>query len=987
LKKNALVFFLLLLSYVTNAQSGSVTGTVKDQKGEAITGVNVIIKGTQTGTSTNADGKFSLSLSNSNTTLIFSYLGFIQQEVAVSGRSSLDIVLVQDSKSLEEVVVVGYGTQSKRMVTGSIANVDMTKQGDLPNTNITQALRGKVAGVQFTDNGRPGQDGAILIRGQNSLSASNAPLVVLDGIIFNGNLSDINPNDIQSMDILKDASSASIYGSRAANGVILVTSKKGSTEKPTIKFNAFNGLSEYASKVKLLTPERYLQRILDYRAQTAQTVDPALISSYLTKSEAANYAAGITHDPWDVVSQDGRVSSYDLSISGRSAFTNYYLSASITDEHGLVLNDNQKRNSLRTNIDNRINNWLNIGLNATYVRRNMSGVSASIADAYDSSPYGTWYYPDGEPTEYSVAEEQAALNPVRASLLTTNEEISDNLLSSFYAQVNVPFIEGLEYRINYSPNYRWNHNYNFFRQDKYVASNTTNGSKLDQKSFDWLLENILTYKRKIGQDHALDLTLLYGRNHSEFESTTANATQFSTDVLGFNNLSLGGILTNVSAATGSEGISSMARLNYVYKNKYVVTATVRRDGSSVFAANKKYATFPSGSVAWIVSDEPFLKKFNFIETLKLRVSYGSVGNQAISPYQSLSLSGITQYVYGDGGPTSIGIFPSTIGNNDLKWETTYKSNAAIDFDVLKGRLGGTVEVYNSTTKDLIVRRSIPVLTGFNTILTNIGEVNNRGVELTLNSVNIRKNKFEWSSNLVFSNNKNKIVHLFGSDTDGDGREDDNLANSWFIGKPINSYYDYVTDGIYQEGDTAPTGYKPGWSRIKDLNGDGKVDAKDRTVIGSGGNPDYRYGLTNNFRYGNLSLSVFVNSMQGWISPFSLLDPGTSSTGRSLNKLDAGWWTAENKSNTRPSLVYTNPLNHSYYVSRDFVRIQDVSLSYDFPKAIIEKAKVTNLRVFVSGKNLYTFSKWLGSDPESGGNNDNSLYPMPRSLTFGLNAGF
>jgi TonB-linked SusC/RagA family outer membrane protein len=985
-KKCIILLMLLQVSFFAQAQK-TVTGTVKDPKGETLIGVSVTIKGTSTGASTNVDGKFTVMVNNESDVLMFSYLGFIVQEVPVANRSDFDIILLPDAKSLEEVVVVGYGTQSKRSVTGSISSVDMTKQSDLPNTSITQAIRGRVAGVQFTDSGRPGQDGAILVRGQNSLSASNSPLIVLDGIIFNGSLSDINPNDIQTMDILKDASSASIYGSRAANGVILVTSKKGATEKATIRFNGFTGVSDEAYQIKLLTPKRYLQRILDYRTQSGLTSDPAQIASYLTKTEADNYAKGITHNPWDIASQDGRMSSYDLSVSGKSNFSNYYLSGAIADERGLVLNDNQKRHSFRANIDNKITDWLNIGVNATFVRRDLSGEAASLSDAYRASPYGTWYYPDGEPTQFSVAEEQAGLNPIRSTVLTTNEEIAENLFSSFFARVSVPFIKGLEYRVNYSPNYRWNHNYNFFRQDKYLVSNTTTASKLDQKSFDWLLENILSYKKTIGNDHTLDVTLLYGRNHNEFESTTANASQLSIDVLGFNDLSLGNFLTNSSSASASEGISSMARLNYMFKNKYIVTLTGRRDGSSVFAANNKFANFTSGSLAWIVSDEKFLKNVSFIDMMKMRVSYGSVGNQAINPYQSLGLSGITQYVYGDGGATSIGIFPSTIGNDDLKWETTYKSNAALDFEFLKGRLGGTFEVYSSTTKDLIVRRAIPSLTGFNSILTNIGEVNNRGIELTINSVNIRKSKFEWSSNVVISNNKNKIVHLFGSDTNKDGREDDVISNNWFIGKPINSYYDYVIDGIYQEGDNIPAGYKAGWIRIKDLNGDGKLDSKDRTVVGSGGNPRYRFGVSNNFRYGNLSLSIFINSMQDWISPFGMLGPGTSTTGRSLNKLDDGWWTSANKSTTRTSLVYTNPLGHNWYESRDFIRIQDVSLGYEFPRALVNKAKISNLRVFVSGKNVYTFTDWLGSDPESGGLTEGAQFPMPRSFTFGLNMGF
>lgn len=989
LKKYILMLFLLPLSYFAHAQSTTVSGIVKDPNGETLIGVTIKIKGSTGGATTNTEGTYSLTLKGTNEVLVFTYIGYVPQEIALNGKARLDIVLQPDSKVLDDVYIVGYGTQSKRNITGSVTKVDMAKTATLPNTNISQALRGSVAGVQVTDDGRPGQSGSILIRGPRSLSASNNPLVVLDGIIFSGSLADINPNDVQSMEILKDASASAIYGSRAANGVILVTSKKGTTEKPNIRFNAFNGLSDWAYEVKLFDVKRYVQSKLDWRAQSGLEADPTKISTYLNKSEADNYNNGISHDPWKEAAQRGKIGSYDVSISGRSKYTNYYISGALVDEKGLIFNDNQKRTSVRVNIDNEITDWLSFGINSTFVHRDLSGISADLSNAYTNSPLGTWYYSDGKPTQYVVPEDQAYGNSIRASILTTNEEVYDNLFSNFYAKLTIPFIKGLGYRVNYSPNYRWNHNYNFFRQDTHLTNNTTNASKFDQKNFDWVLENILTYNKQFGKDHAIDFTLLYGRNHYGFESTTSTADQLSSDALGFNSLGLGSILSNTSTAEASEGISSMFRFNYRFKEKYLLTLTARRDGSSVFAENNKYATFPSGSLAWIISDEPFIKKMPFIDLLKLRVSYGAVGNQAIGAYQSLSLSSTTQYVYGDGGATSLGIYPSSMANPNLKWETTYTANAAVDFDLFKGRLGGTLEVYNSNTHDLLVRRSIPVMSGYNSLLANIGETNNKGIEVTLNSINVRKDKFEWGTNFVFSANRNKIVHLYNTDTNGDGIEDNDLSNNWFIGHPITSYYDYVMDGIYQVGDQIPAGSKPGFVRLKDLNADGKIDSKDRTVIGSGGQPDFRMGLTNIFRYSNVSLSISVNAMKGWISNFPLLNTAVSpnAPGRGLNQLDAGYWTAENQSTTRPSLVYNNPLSHGWYVSRNFVRIQDVSFSYQFSKDLLNKLKMTNLRLFLSGKNLYTFTKWPGADPESGGTSPASFYPMARTVTFGVNVGF
>lgn len=870
-----------------------IRGMIKDAANNApLPGVNVILKGTQRGTTTDVNGKYELSIPDQDAQLVISFVGYLSQTIDVGSNSTLDITLRFDQKVLDEVVVVGYGTQSRRYVTGAVTKVDMKQTENLPNTNVAQSLRGRVAGVQFTDNGRPGQNGSILVRGPRSLSGGNNPLIVLDGIFFNGNLSDINPTDIESMEVLKDASAAAIYGSRAANGVLLITSKKGTTEKPTIRLNMFSGVSDFSYKVKLLTPERYLQKILDYRQVAGLTHDPAQIKSYLQPSELVNYEKGKTIDPWDLVSQNARINSYDLNISGRTNTTNYYVSASLTNEKGLIFNDNQKRLSFRTNIENNLAKWLTIGFNSTYIRRDLSGKEAD--SPYGVSPYGTAFYEDGEPTQWLVPEDQISNNPIRSALLTSNEEIYNNLFANFYALFTIPQIDGLAYRINYSPNYRWQHNYNFFRQDKYFAGNTTTASKFNREDFDWVLENILTYNHRFNANHAIDATLLYGRNHLGFESTTSNASPLSSDALGWNNLGLGGILTNTSSAGISDGVSSMLRLNYRLKDKYLLTLTARRDGSSVFAANNKYATFPSGALSWIVSEEKFMETVSFVDMLKFRVSYGAVGNQAISPYQSLSLSATTRYVYGDGGVSSLGVFPASMANSDLKWETTYTANAAVDFELFKGRLGGTFEVYNMNTKNLLVERSLPTMTGYNSVWTNLGATNNKGFEITLNSTNFRKGKFEWNTNVVLSTNKNKIVHLYQSDTNGDGVEDDDLGNKWFIGQPVNVAYDYVFDGIYQQGDQIPSGFKPGYVKLKDLNGDGKIAAaNDRTIIGQMGQPKVRWGITNTFSYNNFSLSIFINAMQGWIATLNELDIEYFLSGsgnypnRPVNRLDAG----------------------------------------------------------------------------------------------------
>ncbi|OOQ59766.1 SusC/RagA family TonB-linked outer membrane protein [Mucilaginibacter pedocola] len=985
------------LAHATHAAEIKIHGTITDSKGNTLPGVSIRVKGSTKGTISDLNGNYTLAVTTP-AVVVYSFVGFTTQEVNVTDQTTVNVKLLEGANALSQVVVVGYGTQSKRNVTGSVAKVDLSQTRDLPNTNVTESIRGRVPGVQFNSNGRPGQNGTILVRGARSLGGNNNPLIVVDGVFFNGSLSDINPNDIESIDILKDASAAAIYGSRAANGVLLITSKKGTTEKPIIRFNLYTGVSDAAHTIKLLSADRYLEKTLDYQKEIATATSPAIKTApeYLTTAEKANYDAGKVIDPWKEASQNAIFSSADVSVSAKAGKTSFYNSASYTNEKGILYNDNQKRVTLRSNIETSVTDWLKIGMASTFVNRDLSGIASDLNSLYYSSPYGTWRYADGEPTQFSVPTETISGNPIRSSILTKNEEIARNLFANFYGILNIPQVPGLAYRVNFSPNYRWDHTYNATRQDLHLANNTKSASKFNQESYDYVIENILTYNKYIGTDHYFDVTLLYGRNRSGFESTTASGAQLTSDALGWNSLQFAGTPTIASSAQLVNGISSMARLNYRFKERYLLTLTARRDGSSVFAKNNKYATFPSASLAWIISDEPFLKNNETLSSLKLRLSYGSVGNQAISPYQSLSLSNTNNYVYGNPGVTALGVFPANIANDNLKWETTYTTNLGLEFGLFKNRITGTLELYNSKTKDLLVTRAIPVMTGFTSVLTNLGETNNKGIELALNIENIKGRKFTWTTNITASANANKIVHLYGSDVNNDGKEDDDVANNWFIGKPITSFYGYQFDGIYQQGDVIPAGSQPGFIRFKDLNGDGVINASDRSVVASGGLPKFMGGLGNTFTYGGFSLNIFVNTMLGWKTPFILLDPNSSisenSPGRALNQIDAGWWTPENKSTTRPSLVYTNPLGYQYYVSRNFVRIQDVTLGYNIPKSIVEKLKMANLRVYVSGKNLHTFTNYPGSDPEinpgtSAATIKSNMYPLVRTISFGVNAGF
>ncbi|MVM38925.1 SusC/RagA family TonB-linked outer membrane protein [Spirosoma sp. HMF3257] len=975
-----------------------LSGRITSETGDGLPGVSVVVKGTTIGTATDGTGMYKLNIpdAQSKGTLIFSFIGYETQEVTIGNQTTINLQLKPSANSIDEVVVVGYGTQSRRNVTGSVTKIDMKQTENLPNTNVSQALRGRVAGVQFTDNGRPGQAGTILVRGQRSISAGNNPLVILDGIFFDGSLNDINPGDIESMEVLKDASATAIYGARAANGVILITSKRGTSEKPTIRISSYYGASSWSYKPKLLTPDRYIEKTLEWRRQSGLDADLSKIGGYMTPTEAKNYAAGTTVDPWKAVSQVAGIQNYDVSISGRSARTNYFVSGNFNKDRGLIYNDKATRTSARINLDNQITSWLKIGVNAQFAERDLSGNEGSVINAYGTSPFSNVWLDAAHTDPAPVANEDGLIGGILFdAIIKKNREIQRNLFANFYGIVDIPFVEGLTYRVNYSPNYRWYNLDNFTPIYQRNSQNYTgSASRQTDLNKNWVLENIVTYSRQIGEAHNLDLTLLYGRNEAYSESITASGSDFTgtSDANGWNNLALAKIQTNTSSASDVNAISSMIRLNYRFKDRYLLTLTTRRDGNSVFGASHKFGIFPSAAVAWIASDEPFFKAIPLINMLKFRASYGSVGNQAISAYKSLTQQGQVQYVYGDGGTTSTGIYPLNLANPNLKWETTTTANLGVDFEIWKGRISSTIELYSMDTKDLLLTRQLPSPTGFATILTNVGSTNNKGIELTVNTLNIKKGLLEWSSNGTFSTNKNKIVHLYRSDANGDGVEDNDVSNKWFIGQPVSVAYDYRIAGVYQVGDQIPAGQKAGFLRLQDVNGDGVIDANDRQVLGTL-QPKYRWSFTNNFRYGHVNLMVMLNALQGWLGSDPRLaltqnaggNGNGNLTGRASNFIDTGWWTPENKSNTVSSLVYTNPYNHGYYESRDFVRIQEVSLSYDFPRSLITRLKMTNLKAYVSGRNLYTFTKWRGMDPESG--STPSDFPMPRTVSVGLNMSF
>lgn len=990
-----------LISFSQNTKT--VTGTVVDSgDSQPLPGVTVMIKGiSKIATQTDVNGKYSIIVSP-NSILIFRYLGFKETEVNIGDRNVVNLQLQPSNTSLDQVVVIGYGTTTKRDLTGAVTRVDNTKLETLPNTNVVQALRGGTAGVSVTATGRAGSGSSIQIRGgSRSIAANNNALIVVDGIIYRGSLSDLNPNDISSFEILKDASAAAIFGSQAANGVVLITTKRGKNEKPTIQFNAYTGTQGFVENQELENAEQYRQKMFNsanttyYRTINGQIPGTARqpvfedVSTYFVNPiEISQFNSGISQEAFDVISQKAPLQSYNFSVSAANDKTNYFISGEYTDQKGIIKGDQFKRASARVNLETNITDWLKMGTNSFFAFNDNSGNPADLLQASRLSPYAK-YYLDGyvNTLKPNPVDDGFISNPL-GPLLNRSTINRNNLFAIVFADIKIPFVKGLSYRFNYSNNLRWDKNFGFTPSYKIPNSGVfreASASQNNSTATDVYLENLVKYNRNYGK-HDFDLTLLYNYNVAKDNSTNASANTFPNDALTYYSLGLG--LTQTSSASYSDyrSISSMARLTYKFKDRYLITGTFRRDGASVFGANNKFANFPSVAVSWIASEENFFKKLAFVNFFKLRASYGANGNQ-IGRYSTLSPilnnSGFN-YIFGDAAAAAIGIGRTTLGNADLKWELTYTTNVGLDFEVLQSRISGSLDYYNSNSSDLLLPRTIPSLNGFSSQLQNIGEVNNQGFEFTLNTVNVKTDNLSWNTGINFSANKNKIVALQGIDSNGDGIEDDDIASSRFIGKPLSAIYSYQVDGVWQKDEaTAAKVYnaRPGDLHIRDINGDNKITpADDRTIIGYD-RPNFLYGFNSTLNYKGFSLyTLLTGSVGGERNNNAILNPSSNLIQKSRGA-NVDWWTPDNPSNAHPSIDYGNSLGVTLIEKTSFLRFQDISLSYNFSKKLIEKWKLGSLRVYVSAKNPFLFTDWSGWDPEipTGLNQ----FPLMRSVTGGL----
>lgn len=995
------LFCLILVGWTSSTAwaQQKVTGKVVDDNSQILPGVNVVERGTTNGTSTDANGLFSITINGDNAVLVFSFVGYVSQEIPVKSSSTFNVSMVPDNKLLNEVVVVGYGTQQKKDLTGSIASANLVAFKESPNVSILQSLKGSLPGLTIGQTNQAGQEASINIRGTSTLNGNTSPLIIVDGIMYSGRLSDINPSDVASVDILKDPSSKAIYGSQAANGVILVTTKTGrSAQKPSITYSGSYAVSSPTVNANLLLRDAFLDKARDIEYKNAFTqasgyTEPNPAWSFANSDFLPpNLAGSSTQNNFDwfkSLTQPSLITNHTIGISGGSDKTNYFLSAGYTGEKGFIKNDDYKRYTVRLNLDTEVTKWLTVGANTSGTFTDFSGNSPNMNTLASTSPL---ILPTDDNGNYVINPlGDVNTNPF-LSAATDNHEVQSRLVGNFYGIVRIPGLQGFSYRLNFGNNLKFFKNYT---SNIYGAGITGEAFKNDATQYEQTLDNILNYTKNFGK-HTINATGVYGYNTARFDRTVARGTGYSDLNLSYNNLALAEIQKIDSEAWKEALLYQMGSIAYNYGSKYLFKATVRRDGFSGFSKNNKTGIFPSVGVGWVVSEESFFK-VPFVNFLKVRGSYGENGNK-VGRYSSLAIvvaEDASKYVFGDGAGTSIGRSVSTLANNDLKWERTRGINIGADFVLFKSLIDGNVEYYNSNTNDLLWSKILPQTSGFASVLTNLGEINNTGIEFLLHGTPLKTKNLTWDLSVNFSRNRNKVVSLLGEDLNNDGKEDDLVASGLFIGKPIGTIYNYQVDGIYGLEDSKLAGFDPGSYRVVDQDGDGKISPdKDRIQIGNK-EPAYSFGIQNTLAYQNFTLRFFINSIQGGKNSYlSENHPygynGTKGNATNANQFDFyRIWSPRN-----PDAKYPNPWvgtpvpGARAYYQRNFIRLQDISLAYNFDKKLLNKIGAQNLKVFVSGKNLLTFTNWDGWDPETGqGIQATNSFPVMKSYSFGIELTF
>lgn len=1000
-----ILVILLFSSICSFAQQKTITGKVVDgTDNSTLPGVSIKVKGSQKTTSTDINGKYEISVSDADV-LVFTYVGFQVQELPVAGKVVLNVLLQPSSEQMQEVVVVGYGTQKKSDVSGSVATVSIDKATAIPTTNVAEMLRGQAAGVQVTlGSARPGGTSNIQIRGRNSIRGGNDPLIVLDGFPIE-NINDVNPDDIASMEVLKDASAQAIYGARASNGVILITTKKGASGKVKIGLSAYLTTQRLTKNFDLYSAEEFAQ----LRREARRSINPGgkdyspdeiNFGGTAQAPEYINFKAGNYVNWEDAVLRDAMISSNTVSLSGGNEKTKIFTSATYFDQSGLLPSSGYKRGSFRFNVDQKINDRASIEANINMATDKQRRESANL-DFITISPFTGPYDVNGNLVR-NVAGANASSSTVNP--LWNIRESANDIKTNFYnlnVVGNYKFTENFSYKLNTLASRR------FADEGRYIsklhsAGVTPNGSATVANAIreEYLIENILNYNAQIGNVHKLDFTLVQSINQRNTSRTESTGTGFGNDLLGYDGITNALNFKTTRAEEQYRLSSFLGRARYNLMDRYLLTLTARRDGASVFAENKKWGFFPAASVAWQMHRESFLKNVKAIDQLKLRASYGAVGNQSLSPFTTLGVVDATPYIFG--GAIVGGNLPGSIlPNPNLTWETSTTFNAGLDFGLLDNRITGSLDYYNTQTTDLLADISLGGTSGFSSTITNGAESKNKGLELLLTGHIIRKEGLRWSVTTSFTKNTNQIVKTGITDVNGNPKDD--IGRNRFVGRPINVIRTMLFDGIFQSDEEALASAQgtlggtvtpfqnvatltAGAIRIKDVNGDGIINDLDNVVIRT--DPKWYGSVSTNFEYKGFELLADLYIVEGATryNPFlaSFNEGGTLQSVR--NGIKVNYWTPENPSTTHPRPNLNNaPANIGTMGVADasYIRLRTLSLGYNLPVSLLNKVNIGHAKLYFTATNLLTFTDYKSYSPE---NNPND-FPDTKAFTLGLNIGF
>lgn len=1019
MKKIMLCSVMIMLFSVAAFAQEIIKGTVTTADKEPLPGVAIAIKGTVTGTISDSEGHFSLQ-AKPNDVLVVSYLGFKTQEFKVGNQSSMNIVMIDDAALLDEVVVVGYGTQKKSDITGSVSSIKPEELQSISLTRTDEALQGQVAGVQIINNdASPNAKISIRIRGVNSITAVSEPLVIIDGM-QGGNMADVHPNDIESLEVLKDASATAIYGARGAGGVILITTKKGASKKPSITYNGFFSLQQIAKKMDLMNAEEYADYINKNRQ--ARNLAP-IFTGREGALPAPEYYRDHSTDWQDEIYRLGYTQNHHLTIRGKSDYISYGIAGDYVDTKGIVINSQYQKYSLRSNFAIDLHEKIRLNLNSFFSSSKDRPTTLDSRDQYGSPVYaalnfaptrpvfeedGSYSKPGGgygSNTEYNpvaLAKEPVTLN--RLNTVIVNPELEFQLLKNLKFQTSASYqlVDG---------------EYDWYYNEKVIGNSTPQDNAIrtasisDDRWIHFQNTNLLNFEDVFAEKHRLGITAVLEQQFTKSTSNYAGASGFLTNEKEYKNLELGENVLKPSSYESYQTLRSyMGRLNYTYADRYSIALTMRADGASVFAKNNKWGYFPSAGVAWNISNEKFMEKFTKLDNLKLRVSYGTVGNQAISPYQSLDLlitGGDPSYSF-DGNLLTPGVALSTAaGNPNLKWEVTKQLNAGIDLALFKGRLNLTLDTYRKITTDLLFEKQLFLASGQTTQMVNTGKIRNQGVEIVLGGIPVQTKFFEWNSNFTFSLNRSKVLAL------NDGIDEINLGSPGMpgfsdairleVGQPVGLVKGFRYEGVWKNDEkilAGAYGVEPGSPKYFDKDNNGVIDSNDMVTIAST-LPDFTYSWNNNFRFGNVTLSMLLVGVQGndIVNLGRFMIEGNAD-GLSRNLLNR--WTPENENTDIPGHnLLGNQRNSSQWVENgSYLRLKNLTIGYNIPSQKLKKAKIAALRVYVTGVNLLTFTKYSGYDPEA--NNASNIasgdtapfagfdmgsYPSQRRYTVGLDITF